>query len=289
MLGLGKFRKGLLIAVIGSFFGALVTVNLRYLLKEGENPLNLAAWQLLFMLPLWIFFLQRQRHEVHRLTRRMIVMLLFIGIAGSIGVNYMMALALAHTTAVNFSFLYRTVVVFTIIFAWLFLKESISVKKGMLALIIVYGTYLVTADGHAMQFTWGDMYTLIMAACAALIANVMLKHAVTKFHPEFVGAVNAVIASCSLLLLAVMDGVFRFPANAWLVFLGSGLYFMMVVLRNRAYKIATVSFVTMVFALTPFFVTLLSSSLLHEHVTGVQFVGGLIIVGATLLAELHKL
>lgn len=282
-------RQGLILSIAASFFGALVTINLRYLLKTGENPLNLATWQILCMLPLWLVLLKRQSHEIKRLSRKTVLLLLFIGIAGSIGVNYMMTLALAHTTAVNFSFLYRTVVVFTIFFAWLLLKESLSWKKGILVLFILAGSYLVTADGHMYILSWGDIYTFVMAASAALITNVMMKHAVTKFHPEFVGAANGVIACTSLFILAMIQGVFQVPHNLWLVFIGSGIYFAMVVFRNRAYKVATASFVTMVFALTPFFVVILASTFLHEHVTLMQFIGGLIIVGATILAERHNL
>jgi len=108
-------------------------------------------------------------------------------------------------------------------------------------------------------------------------------------HPDLSGAVTSIVACISLVLLANLLHVFTIPQHFGFVVLASLCYFTMIMLRNRAYKLATASFVTMVFAITPLFVTILSLLFLNETLSLVQAVGGLLIVGSTISAERYKL
>ncbi|KKR30218.1 MAG: hypothetical protein UT62_C0018G0001, partial [Parcubacteria group bacterium GW2011_GWC1_39_8] len=53
-----------------------------------------------------------------------------------------------------------------------------------IAIIIVFGSYLLTTGGQGLVFGIGDIYTLLMAASAAFIANILIKHTVSKMHPD---------------------------------------------------------------------------------------------------------
>jgi len=128
-----------------------------------------------------------------------------------------------------------------------------------------------------------------MAASAAFISNILVKHTMSKMHPDLSGSVTSIVACVSLVLLANILHVFTIPQHFGFVLLASLCYFTMIMLRNRAYKLATASFVTMVFAITPLFVTILSLVFLNETLSPLQAVGGLVIVGSTFLAEKFKL
>ncbi len=284
-----KPSKGLLFALSASSIWACGIVVGRYILKAGENPLNLTAWVSLMTFIPWLFLFQRHVQEFKRLSHKNIVLLAFIGIAASMGINYLQALALANTSAVNFSFLYRTVIIFTIVFAWIFFKEKITRKKILLLVFILGGSYLVTTNGQGFSLSPGDLYTLLMAASAAFISNILIKHTVSKMHTDLSGSVTSIVACLSLLFLATMTHVLRVPQQLFWVFITSVLYFAMIMFRNRAYKIATASFVTMIFALTPFFVTILSFIFLRETLEPVQLIGGLLIVGSAVLVERYKM
>ncbi len=272
-----------------SFLWACSIVNARYLLSNGENPLNLTVWVSLVMVIPWLFMFRKHVKEYKALSAKYKWYLVGIGIAASVGINYLQSLALANTSAVNFSFLYRTIVVFTIIFAYIFFKEAITVKKWILAALILVGSYLLTTGGKAISLTLGDIYTLLMAASGAFVANILIKHTVAKMHPDLSGAAISVVSAVAILLLAVFTGELRVPGHMLMIMLGAAFSFALTMTRNRAYKFATASFVTMIVSLTPVFVALLSYPLLHERLEPLELAGGAIIVGSTFFVERFKI
>ncbi len=281
--------KGLIFAVTSSFLWACSIVNSRYLLSHGEEPLNLTIWIGLAMVIPWLFLFRRHITAYKVLSLKFKLYLVGIGVASSIGINYLQALALANTSAVNFSFLYRTIVVFTIVFAYLFFKEAITMKKWFLTLLILTGSYLLTTGGQIIALTTGDIYTLLMAASAAFVANILIKHTVSRMHPDLSGSVISLVSAASLLLFGYLSGSLALPVNMFMILIGAAFSFTLTMARNRAYTFATASFVTMVFSITPVFVALLSYPLLGERLTPTELIGGAIIVASTFLVEKFKI
>lgn len=282
------FSKSFLLTVAAAFLGACGIVINRLLLVDGENPLNLVLWIGLFAAIPWLVIFFQRRQEFVALTPRYKWGLVIIGVASSIGIQYLQSLALANTSATNFAFLYRTVTVFTIVFAAIFLKEKITRHKWVLAGLILIGSYLLTAKGQQIILSKGDIYSLLMAASAALIANILIKHTISKMHPDLSGAVVQVVATCSLLTLSLSTKVFYIPQNMGLILLGGVIAFMQIALRNRAYQTASASFVSMMYSLSPLFVALLSYPLLRERLSPIEMIGGVIIIGAAFAAEKFK-
>lgn len=281
-------NKNYILTVAAAFLGACALVNSRSMLISGENPLKITAWIGLIACFPWLLIFWRRRSEFVNLQAQYKWMLLGIGIASSVGIQYLQTLALAHTTAANFAFLYRTVTVFTIIFAAIFLKEKITVSKWVLAGLIVVGSYFLLYEDGKLLFSLGALYTLAMAAAAAaLIANVLIKHTISKMHPDLSGAVIQVVATAALLSLAWSTQVLDLPMNWGLVLVGGFLAFAQIILRNRAYAVASASYVSMIYALSPLFVTVLSYLFLQEKLGWLELAGGAIIVGSTVIA--HKL
>lgn len=284
-----KVSKGLFFAVSSSFLWACSIVNSRHLLSQGEEPLNLTIWIGLAMVIPWLFLFKRHVGAYKALSPKFKLYLVGIGIASSIGINYLQALALANTTAVNFSFLYRTIVIFTIIFAYIFFKEAITVKKWFLTLLILTGSYLLTTGGQVIALTKGDIYTLLMAASAAFVANILIKHTVSRMHPDLSGSAISIVSATALLIFGIVSGTLKLPMNMLMILVGAAFSFTLTMARNRAYKFATASFVTMIFSLTPVFVALLSYPLLGERLSAMEIAGGTIIVGSTFLVEKFKI
>lgn len=141
-------NKPLLFTLATSIIWSFSLVNSRYLLVQGENPLNLTVWFLLLSCPLWMLTFKKHRREYFLLSRRIKVLLIFVGVAGSLGINALQSLALANSTAVNFSFLYRTIVIFTIVFAAVFLQEKITKGKLILTVFILLGSFFLTTNGQ---------------------------------------------------------------------------------------------------------------------------------------------
>ncbi len=277
--------KGLLFGLATAILWACSLVNTRFLLLHGEQPLNLTIWIGLGMAAPWLFLFYRHHREYRALPKKYKWYLLGIGIASSVGLNLLQSVTLAHTPAVNFSFLYRTIVVFTIILAYIFFKEAITVKKWILAGLILFGSYLFTTSGKGITLSTGDVYTLVYALSAAFIANILIKHTVAKMHPDLSGAAISIVATMSLLLYGIASGTLHVSGHMPFILLGAAFSFLMTMARNRAYKVASASFVTMIVSLTPVFVGILSYPLLHERLTPVELLGGTIIVGSMFFVE----
>lgn len=283
-----KLSKGLMFTLLASLIGAFWIVISRYLLMHGENPLNLSAWLVSLTVLPWIFLFQKHKQEFGKLSQKNIILLIFIGVASSLGINYLQALALENSTAINFSLLYRTIIIFTVFFAWIFFKEALTLKKVILVAIILFGSFLLTANGQSIQFTQGDIYTIMFAASGALISNIFIKYTVSKMHTDLSGSVTNIIASVCLISLALLSGSFAVPQNIWLVLLGSCCYFVHILFRNRSYRYASASFVTMVFAMTPLYVSVLAITFLGETMSLNEMFGGLLIVGSVFFVERLK-
>lgn len=284
-----SLSRGLSFSLSTSLFWAITIVIQRLVLNKGENPLNLVFWSYLFSTPLWLFLLKRHLGEFRRLSKKNKSLLVFIGIAGSIGISYLQSLALKNTTAVNFSFLYRTIVIFTIVFAWIFFREKISTKKLFIVALILIGSYFLTTKGENIALGTGDIYTLLMAASAAFIANILTKHTTSKMHPDLSGAVTMLVSFLSLLCLSIATNSIRIPQELFLILLSSVFGFFQIRTRNKAYQIATASFVTMIVSLTPLFVSVISLPVLGEKMDAIQLLGGLLIVSSGFLAEKLKM
>lgn len=281
--------KGLFFSLSIAVLWACSIVNSRYLLSRGENPFNLALWLSLFEFIPWLIVFSKHTKEYVILSWRYKLLLIGLGILSSVGIDYLQSVALAHTSAVNFSFLYRTVVVFTIILAYFFFNERITRKKLLLAALILLGSYLLTTNGGSIRLSIGDGYTLLYAASAAFIANILIKHTVAKMHPDLSGAAISLVTTVTLLSLALMKGSIHIPQHISWIVLGSILSIGVTAVRNRAYQNATASFVTMIVSLTPVFVAFLSYPLLHERLGVVETIGGLIIIGSAFFVEKFRI
>lgn len=284
-----NLSKGLIFSLSTSILWAIQIIIQRLILNQGENPLNLVLWIYLFSTPLWLILFKRHLKEFKELSKKNKSLLVFIGIAGSIGISFLQSLALKNITAVNFSFLYRTIVVFTIFFAWIFFKEKITKKKLLIVISILVGSYLLSTKGEGLRLGIGDIYTLLMAASAAFIANILTKHTTSKMHPDLSGAVTMLVSFLSLLLISLITSTIRIPNMLFLIFAASLISFFQIRTRNNAYKVATASFVTMIVSLTPLFVSIISIPLLGERLEIIQMIGGALIVSSGFLAEKLKM
>lgn len=281
-------NKALIFSLATSLIWSLGLVNSRIILLKGENPFNLTAWIFIVTAPLWLITFKNHARQYKELSLRNKIMLFVIGIMGSIGISTLQSLALKNTTAVNFAFLYRTIVIFTIIFAALFLKERITFKKIILTVFIILGSFFLTAKGQGLVFTKGDIYTVLMAASAAFVANILTKHTISRMHPDLSGSVTMLVSLPMLLILSLITGTFRLPDLPFLILVGGILQFLIIKVRNRAYQLATASFVTMILSVTPVFVSLWSLIFLRETLEGIQIVGGILIVASGFLAHKFK-
>lgn len=282
-------RPAFLLSLSAAFLWACQIVIFRYQITVGENPYTLALWSTAIELPFWSSVLIRKRTEFAKLSLRTVAVFGLIGFGGSIAIGLMENLAIANTTATNFAFLIRTVVLFTILFSALFFKEPITRKKMIMAGTILAGAYFLNIQNGSFNLKLGDIYTLIEAASIAFFTNILVKKLVTRLDPDFTAGATFVAGT---IFLAVVLWIQKTPLllnNVWLLMLYSLCNVVFARIRNRAFQHATSTFVTMIMSFTPVFVLIISSVILGERMTIIQLLGGGLIVLTGFMAEYLKI
>lgn len=283
-----NLSKGFYFTFISAIIWAISIVLLRIILKSGENLYNVFFWVTLIEAPFWLFLFSKKKTETKKLTKNDYYILIGIGIISSAGVTLTEILALTYSTAINYSFLIRTVILFTFIFAYLFLGEKITKKKIILAIILLGGAYLLTTKGQAVSLTRGDFFTLLEAALIALGNNVLGKMATNSMSTSLSASASKLIGFLPSIIIAIYFTQIVFPKTIILICILALLYILLNQFRFNAYKNASASYVTMIFSFTPVFVSFMAIPLLGESMTVVQTIGGILIIMAGILVEKLK-
>ncbi len=282
-------RPAFFLSITAAFVWAVQIVLFRYQMKLGENPYTLALWSTALELPFWITVLVRKKNELRNLSMRSYGIFAIIGFGSAIAIGLMENLALAHTTATNFAFLIRTVVLFTILFSAIFFKEPITKKKSIMTLTILCGAYFLNIQSGGFHLKLGDSYTLIEAASIAFFSNILIKKMVLKTNPDFAAGLQYVMGSFFLAGVFIYQHTPLLLHNPPLLILYAVIGITFARLRNRAFQHATSTFVTMIMSITPVFVLILSGSVLGERLTPVQLFGGALIILTGFMAEFLKI
>ena len=219
----------------------------------------------------------------------MIVIFAIIGFGSAVAIGLMENLALAHTTATNFAFLIRTVVLFTILFSAFFFKEPITRKKIIMTITILTGAYFLNVQSGQFVLRLGDIFTLIEAASIAFFTNILIKKMVVKTNPDFAAGMQYVFGSFFLAGVLIWQHTPLILLNPPLLLLYSFIGITFARVRNRAFQHATSTFVTMIMSFTPVFTVVLSYVFLGERLVPIQLVGGFLIVLTGFMAEFLKI
>ncbi len=284
-----KIRTGFVFAISGAIVWAITIVLYRVVLKAGENPYNLTFWTTVLALPYWLFMIFRERANFKKLRRNDYLLLVAMALVSSVGVGLAEVFALSYSPAVNFAFLIRTVTVFTIGFAYLFLRERITREKLLLVMLLLMGSFFLTTGGKALHFTRGDIFTILEAILIAFGTNVLGKLATNRIPANTVSSGRFIISVAPLVLLAFANTVIAIPQHMGLVLIITFLDFLLAILIFQGFKHSTATFMTMIMSFTPVFVSFIAYPVLGESLTVVQLLGGGLIVLAGILVEKFRI
>ena len=142
------------------------------------------------------YIVGRKRDALASVNRAAVPWLLSVGVVGSgfgIGISYM---GLQMTEVINYGFLIKTTVIFTIILAhfW-FHDEKITWQKIILVLLFLIGVYLISTNGQMMIPHTGDALILLGAFLLA-VTNIILKTVVRYKVDSGVIILSRTIGAC---------------------------------------------------------------------------------------------
>ncbi len=284
-----KFRTGTILALSAAFLWAVNIIITKYILRAGENPVNIMFWITIISLPFWIGRFITKKEEAKKASKKDYLILISIGIIATLLATMVEFYALKYSQAINYSFLIRSVMIFTVGFAAIFLKEKITFKKIILVVLILTGAYLVATGGKVISLSIGDGLTLFNAALIAFGNTILGKIAAKTMSPGLSASGSFLFGLLPVVAVTFMTKSFAIPHTLWLLLLLSFFGILSATVRFKAYKYCTASFLSMIYSTTPVFVALMAFILLGETITIIQLIGGLLVISGGIYAERTKI
>ena len=221
--------------------------------------------------------------------------LLVIGIVGG-GLAFLLFFnGLKLTTGARAAFLHKTLPLYVLVLAFIFLKEKIT-KKQLWALLIMFaGTVIMVSSTIPPSELWlspqkGDML-VIFAAILWAIENTLAKKAMIKGEHNFVVSFARMFFGALFLWgVVLLTGKFNLisglTGTQWLyLLLSTTILFFYVLTFYWSIKFINVSKATAVLLLSPVITLVLGAAFLGEPTPALQLVGStVILVGVYLVA-----
>ncbi len=280
--------KGFSYAFLGALAWSGAILCTRLVLQSGENLYNVIFWAVLFSFPFWLLRFTRHTSELKALTKKDYLILLAMTLVSTLGASLVEFFALKYTPAVNYSFLIRTVIPFTFIFAFFVLGEKFTFKKIFIASVLLIGAYLLATNGKALSLSLGDFLTIFEAMLIALGNNTLGKLASSRMSTGLNTSAIFLIGFLPAIVIMSIFGTIHWPQSILFIVLIALCNILLAQFRFTAYKNTSAAVVTMVFSFTPVFVSLLAIPFLGESLSVIQIVGGVLIVAGGVLVEALK-
>ena len=266
-----------------ALFWAISILITKVILKEGENTYNLVFWTILLASPYWLYIFSKNITEFKTTSSKSYWILLGMGLIGTLTVNIVEMFAIKYSQVINYSFLTRSVTLFTIIFAFMFLGEKLTWKKILVTFIILLGAYFLTTKGQFIHLSSGDIFTLTEAMLISFGNTILGKMATNRMSPSLSASASSIIAVVPITLIALFVGAIAIPKAPLFLITLTLSNIILTIFRFNAYKVSSASYVTMIASFTPVIVSFLAIPILKESLTPVQIIGGLLILLATIL------
>jgi len=284
-----------------SFFWAINIFIGKLAYNSGAKPVSYSL-QTATIAIVFLFLILRQNllKEFQSISKKTLFIILGIN-AIHFGVGgFLSAAGLALTSAINASFLGKLATVFTTILALIILKEKMNHKKGLIIIILLFGSFFISTKGKLITPHIGDIL-IILAALSWSTANVLVRKylknsTISGDLISFLRPIVGIPTILTFILLAPLypnsvKEVFQVPLfdiTLWIyVVLGGISVSLLWIYLNRTLKLATASYMTMMSMITPVITTILAILFLNESIHQIQVLGGSLIIFSGIIT--HKL
>ena len=182
------------------------------------------------------------------------------------------------TTSINYSFIIKSGFVFSIIFAYIFFGEKITKHKMYLIILFLVGVYFLTTGGTSIIPKAGDLL-VILAALFYSGSTIMQKNLVKQLDSDIVAWIrtSSAVFVLGIFLSFIHLQNFAIVEPVYIVIVGA-LLALTTIYLNKALTVSSVTYLTMMTMTVPVLNVLLGTFILHESITSIQLVGGVIIL-----------
>lgn len=274
-------KKGLKLVFLTAIISG-VSIFINKFGVGGINPYiftfskNILAFIFLFS----IILLFKNFNQLKKLQSKEWMKLIVIGLLGGSIPFLLFFKGLSITSGATASFVHKTMFVYVIFLAAIFLKEKINKKILVGSVILLIGNFLLLKLNN-LTFNTGDLLILIATLLWAT-ENTVSKYALKTIHPTVVAFGRMFFGSLFILIFLTISGNIKHiltlttPQVLWIV-ITSAFLFSYVITWYSGLKHVKVSIATSILLIGSPITTLLSITFLNTVVTISQIVGILII------------
>ncbi len=274
-----------------TFWGASFPLTKAALAYLGPTSIAFLRWAIsAVLLVSWLAW-QRRLPQASQLMRESGRTASWVALLGITFFYFFENLALRYTTATNAGVLSNLVSVFIVLLGAVVLRERLSGIEWAALAAAFAGAVLVSQGAGHLAFAGPGLFGDALMVVAGLLGaaySVGGKGLVSRYRPDVVTTVVAVLGALFLLPLALWEGLtLILPWQAWgaLLLLGIGagalanLWWLELLSKMAASRAAPVLF------LVPVVSTLLSIVMLHEPLTPLIVVGGLLVLAGVAVTQ----
>ncbi|OVE74479.1 hypothetical protein BVX95_02425 [archaeon D22] len=281
--------KGFVYVLVFSLTWSFMALTEKYAMLKGNDPIKFAFQHFVVAAILMFFYVMYEKRSITKIDKNSFYKIILIGVLGS-GIAYTLNfIGLKYTTSMNFGFIIKSTVIFSVLLAHFFLKEKMSLQKGMYVIVLLFGVYLISTKGETFIPRSGD---LLILSSAFLIssANVISKPVLKNHSPEIVSFYRFLVAILFLLVIGLVFVPNFFEIQNPLLVLGSGLFdFLTILFLYKTIKETNVSYMTMMSMMFSVFVAIFGYLILSETFVPIQLLGAALIIGSVVMIHKSKI
>ncbi|MDY1591270.1 MAG: DMT family transporter [Methanofastidiosum sp.] len=284
--------EGIIVLSVSSALYGFSIILVKMALNQGYSSYSLMSSRSLISIPFMILAMLFLKERVEYTKPLPLKDLSIIGIIGSGTAMMTLYIGQVYTLAINAGFVFRFVFIFTALFSHFLLKDKI--QKGQYASmgIMFIGMYLISTDGKALNPYWGDLLVLL-ASMQVGFTNVLAKITMKKVNSYMISAIRIFIGSIFIVIvvsilfgLDTLSPLYSIPYTILALAL---LEIIFIFLYYRGIEIEGPLTATLFFLMGALVSAVLSYVILGEKLSGIGWVGGLLIMaGGYILIKKSK-
>lgn len=282
-------KLGFVYVTLFSLAWAVQTILNKVAVDRGVDPLSF-AYQTLFLgvLMLGVYMIFLKRKDFVKIEIKPLSKMALVGIIGS-GISTLLTFyGLKYSTSINYGFIFKSSVIFSVLLAFLFLGEKLGLKKIFYVILLLIGVYFVSTNGVLVYPRVGDLI-ILAAGFASASANIIARPLLRTYSPELMTLVRMFFGGLIILMFGpffVAD--FFVFTDFWLVFFRSLMLFLTLLFMNKTIRVTNISYMSMMSTMFSVFVLILGYFVLGESFGLWQALGGIVIILSVLMIQRER-
>lgn len=286
---MSKETKGTLLVLLTAFISGFSLVANRFFVVQMDPVLFTAVRALIIGVVFFFISMKKKSINLKRLSSIPWDYLVIIGVIGGGLAFWMFFTGLKMTTSGRAAFLHKTLPLYTILFAYFFLKERVPRKLLFAMIIMLLGVSIMEYGDLGYYIRSGD-FLVLLATVLWAVENTLAKMVLSERHSHWLVIFSRMFFG-SLVLFSVfvftngLEGILQLNLQQVTnILISTTLLLGYVVSWYWGLSYINLSKASTILLLSPIITLFLGYSLLNENITTMQLMGSFLILAGALMS-----